>query len=216
MTVIAIDGPSGAGKSTLARALSERLGIRRLDTGAMYRAVALLAIEGDVDPGNEEDLAHLAREATLEVGDLVLVNGKDVTEAIRGTPVTSVVSQISAHPKVRAALVARQRAWVDEQGSGVVEGRDISSVVLPEADVKIYLTADPTERARRRTTQLAGSQLDSDGALSVSVVKQEMDGRDARDQTRAVSPLVIAQGAVVIDSTHRDVEDVVRQILSML
>jgi len=215
MTVIAIDGPSGSGKSTLARALAERLGIARLDTGAMYRAIALLALEQGVEPSDGGSLARLAKEANLRVDDAVFLNGADVTEAIRSARVTSVVSQISSHQSVRDALVARQRTWVAEHVSGVIEGRDIGSVVVPDADVKVYLTADPTERARRRSAEL--DHLRHNGkAVDIGEVEHEMAGRDASDENRAISPLLVAPGAVVIDSTHRDVEDVVEEVLSLL
>lgn len=198
--VIAIDGPAGAGKSTVSRALAERLGVDRLDTGAMYRAVAWAALDCGVDPADQPTVAALARRVTVEVGERVEVDGKDVTEAIRSPEVNRSVSVVSANPDVRAEMVARQRQWVVAHGGGVVEGRDIGSVVLPHADVKVFLTASAEERARRRSDE---------GAEGVA-------RRDRLDSTRAASPLGVADGATVIDTTGRPVDDIVEEVLSWL
>lgn len=153
MRVIAIDGPGGSGKSTVARAVAHQLGLERLDTGAMYRAVALASLREGIDRGDATALGALARRLSLEVGERVTMDGGDVTAAIRGPDVDAVVSAVSAHAEVRSEMVRRQRAWVQGRGGGVVEGRDIGSVVFPTADLKVYLTASEEERARRRSTE---------------------------------------------------------------
>jgi CMP/dCMP kinase len=200
LPVIAIDGPAGSGKSTVSRALATRLGIDRLDTGAMYRAVTWAVLDQAIEPSDWEAVAALARGLDIEIGDRVAVDGTDVTEAIRGTAVSGVVSLVAANPAVRGVLVKRQRQWMAERGGGVVEGRDIGSVVFPDADVKIYLTAADHERARRRPEE-------SSDALS---------RRDRLDSTRTASPLGVADGARVIDTTDRPVEDIVDQVVTWL
>jgi cytidylate kinase len=198
--VIAIDGPAGSGKSTVSRALADRLGIDRLDTGAMYRAVAWAALRRHLDPGDRDAVAELARGLTFSVGERVEADGTDITEDIRGPEVSGAVSAVAANPGVRAVLVERQRAWVDDHGGGVVEGRDIGSVVLPGADVKIFLTASSDERARRRPEEGADA----------------LERRDRLDSTRATSPLGVAPGARVIDTTRRAVDDIVEEVLTWL
>jgi CMP/dCMP kinase len=198
--VIAIDGPAGSGKSTVSRALSTRLGVDRLDTGAMYRAVAWAALERGIDPDDRASVASLAQALTITIGERVEADGTDVTEAIRGPRVSRAVSAVAANPAVRAVLVERQRQWVAERGGGIVEGRDIGSVVFPHADIKIYLTASPDERARRRPEEGA------DGVAR----------RDRLDSTRAASPLGVADGARVIDTTDREVEDIVEEVVAWL
>ncbi len=206
MTLVAIDGPAGSGKSTVAAALAARLGLARLDTGAMYRAVALAALERGVDPGDADALAALARGLEIEVAETVRVDGRDVSAAIRSPEVNAVVSEVAAHPAVRAELVRRQRAWALARGSGVVEGRDIGTVVLPDATLKVYLDADPAVRAQRRA---AGGHLPGEGATSLRE-------RDAKDAGRAASPLRVAPGALVIDSSVLGVDEVVGRILAAL
>jgi len=198
--VIAIDGPAGAGKSTLSRALARRLGIPRLDTGAMYRAVAWAALSRGIDPADREAVADLARGLSISVSARVIAEGTDITEAIRAPDVNRAVSVVAANPEVRAVMVARQRQWAEEHGGGVVEGRDIGSVVFPEADLKIYLTASGEERARRRSEE---------GADWVA-------RRDHLDSSRAASPLGIAEGAKVIDTTGRPITAVVEEVLGWL
>ncbi len=198
--VIAIDGPAGAGKSTVSRRLAQSLGLPRLDTGAMYRAVAWAALHGGVDPGDGEAVAGIAGTATIEVGEQVTADGVDITEAIRSPEVNRAVSAVAANPAVRRLLVDRQRRWVDEHGGGVVEGRDIGSVVFPDATLKIYLTASPEERARRRSDE------GSEGVAR----------RDRLDSTRAVSPLEVADGARVVDTTDRSIDAVVDEVLAWL
>jgi len=198
--VVAIDGPAGSGKSTLSRALAERLGLQRLDTGAMYRSVAWAVLERGVDTHDREAVAQLARSLTIDVGDRVVADGTDVTEAIRGPEVSAAVSAVAANPDVRAVLVERQRTWVDRHGGGVVEGRDIGSVVLPDADLKLYLTAAPEVRAVRRAEE---------GADAVA-------RRDRLDSTRATSPLEVPEGARVIDTGAQSVDQIVEEVVAWL
>lgn len=212
MTLIAIDGPAGAGKSTIARTLAERLSLARLDTGAMYRAVTLLVLEAGGDPTSPEPATELARAMSLDLDDTVLLNGRDVTTAIRSKEVDAAVSAVSAHPAVRSELVARQREWAKRHGGGVVEGRDIGSVVFPEADLKVFLTAAPAVRAKRRVRERAGHTGDEEGATELT----ELVRRDDLDSTRPVSPLGVAEGALVVDSTHLSVDEVVDEVLRHL
>jgi cytidylate kinase len=198
--VIAIDGPAGAGKSTVARALAAALGFTYLDSGAMYRCVALLSLESpDTAP------AALASDARIELGERVLLDGRDVTEAIRTPQVSERASLVAADPAVREALVARQRALL-AAGDWVAEGRDIGTVVAPHANLKIYLDADPAERARRRAAERGADP----GAVLV-----EQTARDERDSGRAVSPLHAAADAVVLDTTGLSVEQVVARITAL-
>lgn len=215
MTLVAIDGPAGAGKSTVARAVAARLGLERLDTGAMYRAVTLLVLREGADPSDAGAAARLAREMSLVVdGDEVRLAGEDVTLAIRALDVDAAVSAVAAHAAVREELVARQRAWAAAHGGGVVEGRDIGSVVFPSADLKVYLTADEAERARRRREQDGRAGAPDPGA--VQAVQAELARRDGLDAGRAVSPLLVADGAVVVDSTGKTIEEVVDEVVSGL
>jgi cytidylate kinase len=206
--VVAIDGPAGSGKSTVARELARRLGLAYLDTGAMYRSVAFAALQRGLDPADDDALARLAQEVDLDAGERVRVDGVDATAEIRGPAVTHVVSAVSAVPAVRKEMVRRQRAWAEEHGGGVVEGRDIGTVVFPAADLKVFLTASDEERARRR-------QKD-ESAPDVTAVAADLARRDRLDSTRPVSPLKPAADAVVIDTTRRTVGEVVDQILSLL
>lgn len=211
--VVAIDGPAGAGKSTLAQAVADHLGFERLDTGAMYRAVAWSALKHHVDLTDAEAVARLARHTTVELDGNVVVDGEDVTTAIRSAAVDAAVSAVAANPEVRSELVARQRAWVTEKGQGVVEGRDIGTVVLPDADLKIYLTAATETRARRRARQRADGR-------SVEAVHDDLVRRDRLDSTRLASPLPspedVADDAKVIDSTGKSSQAVLEEVLSCL
>jgi len=206
--VIAIDGPAGSGKSTVARAVAARLGVDHLDTGAMYRSVAFAALRDGIDPADAAAVAGLVRRVSIEVDDKVMVDGEDATVAIRGPAVSVAVSAVAQNQAVRTELVRRQRAWVSERRSGVMEGRDIASVVLPDADVKVYLTASDAERARRR----AGES----GQPGHQEVAADLARRDHIDSSRVSSPLVVADGAVVIDTTGHTVEEVVDAVVALL
>ncbi len=208
MRVIAIDGPAGSGKSTVARAVAARLGLEYLDTGAMYRSVAFAVLRKGLDPADFDSVGDLVASVDIEVGERVVVDGVDATDAIRGLEVTRVVSMVAANPAVRKELVRRQREWADEHGGGVVEGRDIGSVVFPDAALKVFLTADPSERERRRRHEAEGVHQE---ALAADIAR-----RDEFDSTRQASPLVVAEGAVEIDTTGREVDDVVDDVLAKL
>jgi cytidylate kinase len=207
--IVAIDGPSGSGKSTVARGVAARLGYDVLDTGAMYRAVTLLVLDRGTDPDDGAAAAALADAMELELGARTCLDGRDVTAAIRGPEVTAAVSTVSAHPAVRAALVARQRAWVAERGGGVVEGRDIGTVVFPHARVKVFLTASDLERARRRQRD----EEAADRTVAVDSVHADLVRRDQIDSTRTVSPLQAAPDALHVDTTGRAVDEVVGEIV---
>lgn len=200
--VIAIDGPAGAGKSSVARAVASALHFTYLDTGAMYRCVALASLRAGARDGGA---AALALSATITVGDRVILDGEDVTEAIRAPEVSERASEIAADREVRDAMVARQQRLLRE-GDWVAEGRDIGTVVAPDAAVKVFLTADPRERARRRAEQI-GADID--------VVMAEQTVRDLRDSTRVDSPLRPAPGAVEVDSSGLTLEQVVARIVAL-
>ena len=204
ITVIAIDGPAGSGKSTIAKLLAKRLGLEYLDTGAMYRSVAFAVLRDGVDPSDAEAVTTLAAKTAIEVAGSVTIDGEDATDAIRGPEVSGIVSVVSAHPDVRAELVQRQQDWAAAHGGGVVEGRDIGTVVFPDATLKVFLTASEEERVRRRTVQ-------SGEEVAAHVTK-----RDELDSKRAVSPLVAADDALVIDTTGRSIDDIVEEVLSKL
>ena len=211
--VVAIDGPSGSGKSTVARGVAARLGLHVLDTGAMYRAVTLAALDGGVDLTDAETCGAVARESRIELEDeKVRLNGRDVSGPIRGPEVTAAVSTVSAHPPVRAELVTRQRAWVAERDGGVIEGRDIGTVVFPEASLKVFLPASDDERARRRQRD----EVAAARAVAVDEVRDALARRDTLDSTREVSPLRAAPDAVVLDTTGRGPETVVAEIIERL
>jgi cytidylate kinase len=198
MTVVAIDGPAGAGKSTVARALADALGYTLLDTGAMYRIVALAAREGG------RSAAEAARAARIDVRDGARLDGEDVSGLIRTPEISEAASAVAADPGVRDAVVAEQRRLLAD-GDWVAEGRDIGTVVAPGAEVKVFLTADPAERARRRAAELGASP---------EAVLADLARRDERDRTREHSPLVKADDAVEIDSTRMSLEDVVARIVA--
>jgi len=199
VTVVAIDGPAGAGKSTVARAVADELGFTYLDTGAMYRAVAFTAAERDRAP------AEVAPELKIEPGERIRVDGRDVSDEIRTPEVSEAASRAAADPAVRTAVAAQQRRLL-EAGDWVAEGRDIGTVVAPGAEVKVFLTADAAERARRRATELG---------LDEGTVLAEQAIRDERDSTREHSPLQPAPGAVVIDSTRMTLSEVVERIAAL-
>jgi cytidylate kinase len=215
--VIAIDGPAGSGKSTVARELARRLGLDYLDTGAMYRSVAFAALQRGVDPEDREPVAHLAHQIAIEVGDKVLVDGYDASIEIRGPEVTRAVSTVAANPEVRTELRDRQRAWAQRHRLAVVEGRDIGTVVFPDAELKVFLTAADDERARRRHKEVTALHYDADSpGLAVEAVQADLARRDHLDSSRATSPLAIADDAVVIDTTGRSVDDIVGEVMGLL
>jgi len=198
--VIAIDGPAGTGKSTVARAVAERLGFTYLDTGAMYRAVALAADR------TGRPAAEVAEHIDIELGERVLLAGEDVTETIRTPEITAETSKVAAYPSVRQALVRRQQEIVAD-GDWVAEGRDIGTVVAPDAAVKVFLTASPEERARRRAAQIGAD---------VATVLQEQTIRDERDVTREHSPLVVAPGATLLDTTGLTQDEVIDRVAALV
>jgi cytidylate kinase len=211
--VVAIDGPVGAGKSTVARALARRLGYRYVDTGAMYRSVAWAAVQRKVPLSDEDAVVRLARDLEIEFSpdhheQRVRVNGEDVTEAIRRVEMSEASSIVSAYPAVREAMVALQRR-MGAAGNIVMEGRDIGTVVFPDAEVKVYLDASLDERAGRRFRELRGRGE----TVSYEDVRKALEERDRRDSTRAHSPLRIAPGAILVNSTGMEVADVVEEII---
>ncbi len=209
MRVIAIDGPAGSGKSTVARRLAERLDLPYLDTGAMYRAVAFEALRCNVDPEDRPAVATLARQLELEVTNTrVVVGGVDATVEIRGPEVTRAVSIVAANTDVREEMRRRQRAWASRNGGGVIEGRDIGTVVFPDAELKVFLTADPETRARRRALEVT--------ELDYETVAADLARRDALDQGRDDSPLTEAADAITVDTTNRTIDEVVDEVLVKL
>jgi cytidylate kinase len=204
--VIAIDGPAGAGKSTVARGVAEALGFTYLDSGAMYRAVALAALRNGVDPDDGEALGELARRLEIRLADgRVTLDGEEVTDRIREPAVTEAASKVSVHPAVRQAMVRRQRDLIDA-GRYVAEGRDIGTVVSPDAPLKVYLTASAEERARRRAAESGEDE---------SEVLEAQSERDARDTEREIGSLRQADDAELIDTTGLDVADVVDRVVAL-
>ena len=198
--VVAIDGPAGAGKSTVARAVADALGFPYLDSGAMYRAAALMLLR------HGGAASERAEELELQLGDRVLVGGEDVTEAIRDPEVAEAASRIATNEKVRAALVAKQRELLS-QGDWVAEGRDIGTVVAPRAPVKVFLTASPEERARRRAEELGAD---------VGTVLRDQTLRDEQDRSRTHSPLRPAADAIELDTTGQSVDEVVERVVDLV
>lgn len=207
LRIVAIDGPAGAGKSTVGRALAHRLGVEYLDTGAMYRSVTFAALERGVDPADAEAVGALARSLDIVVSESVTVDGVDATAAIRSPEVNGAVSIVAANPAVRAEMRVRQRAWGEARGGGVIEGRDIGTVVFPDAMLKLYLTASPRIRAERRVAEAGGD---------VDEIERSIAERDHLDSTRADSPLREADGSVVIDTSGLPVEQVLDRIQALL
>jgi len=214
--VVAIDGTSGSGKSSTSRGVADRLGLRYLDTGAMYRAITWWMLRHGVDVHDPAAVAARCAEPRIETGTdplapTITVDGEDVAGAIREPDVNAAVSPVSAVPEVRARMVAMQQAAIEEasQGAGmVVEGRDIGSVVWPEAPVKVYLSADASARATRRAAEEGGSD--------VGATEQSLLARDEIDSGRAVSPLVMADGAVHIDTTAYSLDEVIAQVVALV
>ncbi|MEZ5408676.1 MAG: (d)CMP kinase [Acidimicrobiales bacterium] len=210
LTVIAIDGPAGSGKSTVARRLAQALDLEYLDTGAMYRSVTLAALARHVDPADSEAVARLAREVSIEIeaDGTVTVDGVDATVAIRGPEVSQAVSIVAANPDVRAELVARQREWTRKRGGGVLEGRDIGTVVFPHANLKVYLTASTEARAARRARD--------ENTVDESKVADALTRRDRLDSQRRADPLRQADDAVLLDTTDLSIDEVVAALLEAL
>ncbi len=209
--VIAIDGPAGSGKSTIAARLARKLGYTNLESGAMYRALALKAIEQGVSFEDSAMLRHLAENSVIQLepqpdGNRVVLDGRDVSQRIREADVTAAASRVSMHPEVRRIMVARQRE-MGARGGVVMEGRDIGTAVFPNADVKVFLDADTRIRAERRVAQ-NGTHAPEEAQRIV----QELIDRDQRDRTRAVSPLVPASDAVILDSTDLSIDQVVEHV----
>jgi cytidylate kinase len=207
VNVVAIDGPAGAGKSTIARELARALNLPYLDTGAMYRGITCAALRKGVDPSDNAAVAELALITQLDISeDGLLVDGIDATADIRGEAVTRAVSSVAANSEVRRDLRERQRSWVASRGGGVVEGRDIATVVFPDARLKVFLTASPLVRAQRRVAQIGGD---------VDQIARDIAERDHKDSTRIDSPLRESENAILLDTSNRSIEDVVNQIVEV-
>jgi len=214
--IIAIDGPSASGKSTLGRMLARALKLLYIDTGSMYRAVALAVIDAEIDPGDKDAVSALADEIEIDLrGDpdslSVLLNGHDVTNQIRTEKVTEMSSVVSTIPGVRRAMVARQRA-IGKRGA-VLNGRDIGTVVFPDADVKFFLTAGPEERAERRYKE---DQMTAASSATFAETLSDINERDRRDSSRADSPLKVADDAIVIDSTGKSIDEVFKEMMQKI
>lgn len=222
--IVAIDGPSGSGKSSVAREVARRCGLTYLDTGAMYRSVAFACLERGVDPEDDAATADVARAISIEFlasegGQRVLADGQDVTAQIRTPEVERAVSPVSANPAVREAMVAEQRRF-GASGDVIAEGRDIGTVVFPNADVKVFLSASPEARARRRAVQRGGGNLATGDAVSVDAraeqkILEDLVRRDAYDSSRAASPLRAADDAHRIDSSELSFEEVVQAVIAL-
>ena len=205
VNVVAIDGPAGAGKSTIARELARKLNLPYLDTGAMYRGITCAALRRGIDVNNVGAVAQLALSTVLDISDdALVVDGLDATQDIRGEAVTRAVSVVAANSEVRTELRERQRNWVTERGGGVVEGRDIATVVFPDARLKVFLTASPLVRAQRRVAQIGGD---------VEQIARDIAERDHQDSTRSDSPLRESENALYVDTSDRSISDVVNEIV---
>ena len=209
MRVIAIDGPAGSGKSTVAKALAARLNLGYLDTGAMYRAVAFAVIQKQINSSQIEEITEIAKSLDLELTEeSCVVNGVDATTEIRGSEVTSLVSQVATMPEVCIEMVKRQRAWAETRNGGVMEGRDIGSVVFPDAMLKIYLTASEEVRAARRAAEVKEGD--------VATIAADIERRDAVDTQRTASPLVEAEDAIVVDTSAMTLQQVVDHVIGLI
>jgi CMP/dCMP kinase len=214
--LIAIDGPSGAGKGTVARTIAARLNFRHVDTGAMYRAVAWRSQQLGIDLANATEVARVAESAVFGLSSQIEIDGHDVTAAIRTTDMDRAAAAVARHPEVRRVLVSRQRE-LGRAGGVVMEGRDIGTVVFPDAAVKVYLDATPEERARRRSQDPAhAASRQQDGTGHVGQIAEALEARDRSDRTREVSPLMLAPDAVYIDTTGVKIEDVVAQVMQLV
>ena len=210
--IIAIDGPAGSGKSTIAQHMARKLGYVNLETGAMYRALGLKALESGVPLDDEGKLYELAQRSTIALdptplGNRVLLDGRDVSQRIRDADVSDAASRVSVHPKVREWMVSHQRE-MGKQGGVIMEGRDIGTKVFPDADVKIFLDAKIDVRAQRRVTQVSAN----DDPSRAKQIAEQMAQRDRRDSTRSESPLVPAEDAIIVDSSHLTIEEVIQRI----
>ena len=206
--VVAIDGPAGAGKSTIAKALAQSLGLHYLDTGAMFRAVTSVVLHSGINQHDEQAVGNVAAELNLEMtNSSVVANGRDVTNDIRSPEVTMAVSTIAANSLVRSIMRERQRAWSQSKGGGVIEGRDIGTVVFPDAILKVYLTASPRVRAERRVAETGGN---------IDEIEKSIAERDLKDSTRADSPLRESEDSVVVDTSNRTIEEIVRDIVVLV
>ena len=206
MRVIAIDGPAGAGKSTVARQVSTATGLRYLDTGAMYRCVALAVQQSSTDPHDPDSVGRIAHDVSVVIErDAAKLNGVDVSQEIRSSEINGIVSIIAAHSPVRDAMREQQRRWIRDHQGGVVEGRDIGTVVFPDAILKVFLTASPEVRAERRVGQTGGD---------IQAVAASIAERDHLDSTRIDSPLKPSPDSVVVDSSNRTIDEVVAEIVA--
>ena len=207
VNVVAIDGPAGAGKSTIARELASKLNLPYLDTGAMYRGITCAALRRGIDVNDVGAVAQLALSTVLDISDdALVVDGLDATQDIRGEAVTRAVSAVAANSGVRTELRERQRNWVAERGGGVVEGRDIATVVFPDARLKVFLTASPLVRAQRRVAQIGGD---------VEQIARDIAERDHKDSTRSDSPLRESENYLSVDTSDRSISDVVNEIVGV-
>jgi cytidylate kinase len=206
--VVAIDGPAGSGKSTVAKRVAEALGLPALDTGAMYRAVTWAVLDARVDPADAAGVTALAEGLDLDVGPPVRVGGRDVNDAIRTAEVSAAVSVVAAIPEVRRLLVAAQREWIEIHGGGVVEGRDIGTVVAPDAELKVFLTASRDVRAHRRARQEGPAS-----AVDVAATAAALERRDSFDSSRELSPLQPAEDAIHVDTTQLSIDEVVQRLV---
>ena len=205
LDILAIDGPAGSGKSSLAKLLAEKLRLEYLDTGAMYRSVAAEALSANVNPKDLLAVAEIADKTDISFeGQQVFVNSNDLTEMIRSAEVNAVVSHVAANPGVRAILRRAQRSWARQRGGGVLEGRDIGSVVFPRAKLKVYVTATPEERARRRSLE---------SGRTIEEILTEIQGRDEIDSSRADSPLAVSTNAIIVDTTDKSLDEVAEEVL---
>jgi cytidylate kinase len=207
--IVTVDGPSGTGKSTVSRAVASKAGLPHLDTGAFYRAATLACLRAGADLGDQSDVITVVENLLLDQADgRMQLDGEDISEEIRSETVTNAVSEVSAHPDVRTLLVEHQRSWVTQHGDhAVVEGRDIGSVVFPDATLKVYLDARPEVRAMRRATQLGEEP---------SEVVNDLARRDYLDSTRQASPLTIPEGAVVVDTSDMTFDEVVETVVKLV
>lgn len=206
--IVTVDGPSGTGKSTVSRAVARNTGLPHLDTGAFYRAATLAVLRAGVDPADADAVFAVVSELAMDQKEgRMFLEGEDVSLEIRTEPVNASVSAVSAHPRVRTLLVGLQRSWVEHHGGGVVEGRDIGSVVFPDATVKVFLDASPEVRAQRRANETGGSPDE---------VLAELNRRDRLDSTRAISPLTIPDDAAVLDTSELGFEEVVEEVLELV